>query len=131
MTGDDDELEKFLGSTYAFKDNHRGIRSVRFERAADDLFCTLAVPAGEQRIPVGIGAWKRGEMRVDTQTYESLGAYVGVQKTAASAGVGKDGTLRLRIYFTGATGYIDVVVSPDGKATGSFFAMNGANLAGL
>ena len=131
MTGDDDGLEKFLGSTYAFKDNHRGIRSVRFERAADDLFCTLAVPAGEQRIPVGIGAWKRGEMRVDTQTYESLGAYVGVQKTAASAGVGKDGTLRLRIYFTGATGYIDVVVSPDGKATGSFFAMNGANLVGL
>ena len=69
-------------------------------------------------------------MRFDTVDYEALGAYVGVHKTAASAGVGADGTLRLRVYFTGDTGYIDVAVTADGRASGEFFAMNGTKLEG-
>ena len=128
--GGDAGLEGFLGKTYAFKDNGRGIKSVRFEKAADGLFCTLAVPAGEQRIPVGVGGWKKGEMRLDTQAYESLGAYVGAWKTAASAGVGEDGALRLRVYFTGATGHIDIAIEADGRSSGEFFAMNGTKLEG-
>jgi len=123
-------LDKFLGKTYEFKENRRGIASFRFEKDGDSLFCVLKVPAGEQRIPVGVGEWKKGEMRFDVQEYESLGAYVGVHRTAASAGVDGSGALSARIYLTGDTGYIDVAVAADGRASGSFFAMNGTKLEG-
>jgi len=123
-------LGKFLGKTYEFKTNHRGIESVRFDKDGDVIFCALKVPAGEQKIPVGVGEWKKGEMRFDTMDYEALAAYIGVHKTAASAGVGEDGTLRLRVYFTGDTGHIDVAVTADGRVSGEFFAMNGTKLEG-
>ena len=126
--GGEDGIDKFLGTTHAFKENHRGIKSVRFEKGGDGLYCTLAVPAGEQRVPLGVGFWKKGEMRVDAHDYESLGAYVGVHKTAASAGIGGDGTLRARIYLTGDTGHFDVAVTADGVASGEFYAMNGVRL---
>ena len=121
-------LDVFLGKTYGFKSNHRGIESARFEKDGGNLVCILKVPAGEQKIPVGIGEWKKGEMRFDVQDYEFLGAYVGVHKTAASAGIGADGTLSARIYLTGDTGYIDLSVSPAKGASGDFFAMNGTKL---
>ena len=121
-------LDGFLGKTYGFKSNHRGIESARFEKDGGNLVCILKVPAGEQKIPVGIGEWKKGEMRFDVQDYEFLGAYVGVHKTAASAGIGADGTLSARIYLTGDTGYIDLSVSPAKGASGDFFAMNGTKL---
>ena len=123
-------LDGFLGKTYDFKSNHRGIESARFEKDGGNLVCILKVPAGEQKIPVGIGEWKKGEMRIDPQDYEFLGAYVGVHKTAASAGVGEDGAFRTRIYLTGDTGHFDVAVTADGKASGEFFAMNGTRLEG-
>ena len=121
-------LDGFLGKAYGFKSNHRGIESARFEKDGGNLVCILKVPAGEQKIPVGIGEWKKGEMRFDVQDYEFLGAYVGVHRTAASAGIGADGTLSARIYLTGDTGYIDLSVSPAKGASGDFFAMNGTKL---
>ena len=121
-------LENFLGKTYEFRKNHRGIASVRFEKDGDGLFCVLKVPAGEQRIPVGVGEWKKGEMRFDVQDYEFLGAYIGVHRTAASAGSDGNGGFKARIYLTGDTGFIDVAVSSDGRASGYFFAMNGTKL---
>ena len=121
-------LDGFLGKTYGFKSNHRGIESARFEKDGGNLVCILKVPAGEQKIPVGIGEWKKSEMRFDVQDYEFLGAYVGVHKTAASAGIGADGTLSARIYLTGDTGYIDLSVSPAKGASGDFSAMNGTKL---
>ena len=128
--GGADGLDRFLGKTYEFKSNRRGIASVRFDMEDGGLFCTLAVPAGAQKVPVGLGEWKKGEMRIDPQDYEFLGAYVGVHKTAASAGVGEDGAFRTRIYLTGDTGHFDVAVTADGKASGEFFAMNGTRLEG-
>lgn len=121
-------LDGFLGKTYDFKSNHRGIESARFERDGGNLVCVLKVPAGEQKIPVGVGEWKKGEMRFDVQDYEFLGAYIGVHRTAASAGVGADGTLSARIYLIGDTGHIDLSVSPDKGASGEFWAMNGCKL---
>ena len=121
-------LDGFLGKTYDFKSNHRGIESARFERDGGNLVCILKVPAGEQKIPVGVGEWKKGEMRFDVQDYEFLGAYIGVHRTAASAGVGADGTLSARIYLIGDTGHIDLSVSPDKGASGEFWAMNGCKL---
>ena len=112
---------------FVFADNHRGFRSVRFESRPIGCLCTLVTRAGKQQFPAVFGAWAKGTVRIDTENYEGLGAYIGEHKTAASCGFGKDGSFRMKAYLTGDTGYLEFMVK-DGKLTGEFRAMNGCML---
>jgi len=123
------DLPAACDKAIALKDNARGFKSVRLSAGKDaPLELTLVTPAGEQKIPVGRGVWRKdGKMRIDTADYESLGAYIGEQATAASGGVQADGSVRVRVYLTGTTGYIDLTFGIE-KLTGEFYAMHGCKL---
>jgi len=116
-----------FGKTIELKENPRGFKSARLDASNDGWLLTLATRAGEQKIPVGVGEWRKGAMRIDTESYEALGAYVGEHRAAASGGMQKDGSVRVRVYLTGDTGHIDLAFA-GGKLTGGFHAMRGCEL---
>ena len=129
VAGTDKGLDAFLGHHKRFKQNSRGIRSFQlFNHTADGIMCQLELPAGRQRLPVGIGEWKHGEIGFDVESYEGLGMYIGRQRTAASCAVDEKGVFHLHIFFTNTPGHINLEIAPDGKVTGDFFAMNGCKL---
>ena len=111
----------------SFKENSRGFKSVRFDPKDDGCICTLVTRAGEQKFPAGTGEWQKGSIRIDTENYEGLGAYIGEHKTAASCGFDKDGSFHLKTYLTGDTGWLEFKIK-DGKLTGEFWAMGGCKL---
>ena len=82
--------------------------------------------AGEQKFPAGTGEWQEGSIRIDTENYEGLGAYIGEHTTMASCGF-VTGGFHLKAYLTGTTGYLEFIVK-DGKLTGQFYAMGGCRL---
>ena len=85
VAGTDKGLDAFLGHHKRFKQNGRGIKSFQlFDHTADGIMCQIELPAGDQRLPVGIGEWKQGEIGFDVENYEGLGLYIGRQRTAAS-----------------------------------------------
>ncbi len=116
-----------IDRVFEFKDNPRGFKSVRFASQPIGCLCTLVTPAGEQQFPAAFGTWAEGTIRIDTENYEALGAYIGEHRTAASCGFDKDGSFRLKVYFTGDTGWLEFVVK-DGRLTGEFWAMGGCKL---
>ena len=116
-----------LGRTIALKENHRGFKSVRLDTGKDGWTLALVTCAGEQRIPVGCGAWAPGRMRIDTEGYEGLGAYIGEHRTMASCGFQKDASLKVKVYLPDTTGHFDIVFR-DGRVEGEFWAMNGCGL---
>ena len=116
-----------IGKTIALKENSRGFESVRLDSANEGWTLTLVTRAGEQKIPVGCGVWEPGVMRIDTENYEGLGAYIGEHKTMASFGFQKDASLKVKVYLTGTTGYLEFKFQ-SGKLTGEFWAMGGCKL---
>ena len=112
---------------FVLKENSRGFKSVSFESKDNEVRCTLMTRVGEQSFPIGNGKWLRGKIRIDPEDYEGLGAYIGDHKTAASYGYDKDGSVRIRAYLTGDTGYLDFKIR-NGKLTGEFWAMGGCKL---
>ena len=112
---------------FELKENSRGFKSVSFESKGNDVCCKLVTRVGEQIFPVGNGKWQKGSIRIDPEDYEGLGAYVGEHRTAASYGYDKDGSVRIRAYLTGTTGYLEFKIK-DGKLTGEFWAMRGCKL---
>ena len=117
----------WTAKSFELKENSRGFKSVRFDLGDGGSVCTIVTRAGEQRIPAAFGAWRKGTMRIDTETYEGLGAYIGEHRTSASCGFDTDGSFRMKIYLTGDTGWLDFNVK-DGKLTGEFRAMGGCKL---
>ena len=115
---------------FEFKDNPRGFKSVAFEPAENgrDVRCRLVTRAGEQTFVAGCGKWVKGaKIRIDTEDYEGLGAYVGEHQVAASCGVEDGPVFRLKAYLTGDTGHLEFKLK-DGKLTGEFWAMGGCEL---
>ena len=115
-----------VGKTFAFKDNKRGFRSVRLDVAADGWTLKLVTPAGEQSIPVGNGVWAQGAMRIDTESYENLGGFIGEHRTAAAGGL-RNGKFFVRVYFTRDAGNLDLTFS-DGRVSGLLRIMRGCPL---
>lgn len=113
--------------SFELKENSRGFKSVRFDRKGGEIICTLVTRAGEQRFPAGEGEWLKGSIKIDTENYEGLGAYIGEHKTMASCGFDKDGSFHLKAYLTGDTGYLEFRIK-DGKLTGRFWAVGGCKL---
>ena len=116
---------------FELKDNPRGFQSVAFEPAENkwDVRCHLVTRAGGQSFVAGSGKWLKGDkIRIDTEAYEGLGAYIGEHVVAASCGVEGRPTFRLKAYLTGTTGYLEFKISKDGKLTGRFWAMGGCKL---
>ena len=112
---------------FSLRENSRGFKSVRFDPKDDGgCICTLVTRAGEQKFPAGTGEWQEGSIRIDTENYEGLGAYIGEHKTMASCGF-VTGGFHLKAYLTGTTGYLEFIVK-DGKLTGQFYAMGGCRL---
>ena len=122
-----DSSDEWATKSFELKENPRGFRSVRFDLKGPEALCTLVTRAGEQKFPASFGAWTKGSIRIDTENYEGLGAYIGEHKTMASCGFGKTGVFRLKAYLTGTTGYFDFTVK-DGELTGRFWAMGGCKL---
>ena len=111
----------------SLRENSRGFKSVRFDpKDGGGCICTLVTRAGEQKFPAGTGEWQEGSIRIDTENYEGLGAYIGEHKTMASCGF-VTGGFHLKAYLTGTTGYLEFIVK-DGKLTGQFYAMGGCRL---
>ena len=121
------ERPSWEGKTIELKDNHRGFKSLRLEEDKNGYVCTLVTRLGEQRFPVGVGEWRLGSIRIDPETYEALGGYIGEHQTAASCGVDEDGVFRLKVYFTGDTGWLELT-EQGGEWKGRFWAMNGCEL---
>ena len=117
-----------VGRRFALKENVRGFASVKAVPAEKGWSLEVATRAGLQKIPVGDGAWAEGTMRVDTESYEALGGYIGEQRTAACGGFAADGAFRVRVYFVDTPGYLDFTIGANGLK-GRFFAMNGCELA--
>ena len=112
---------------FSLRENSRGFKSVRFDpKDGGGCICTLVTRAGEQKFPAGTGEWQEGSIRIDTENYEGLGAYIGEHKTMASCGFVAGG-FHLKAYLTGTTGYLEFIVK-DGKLTGQFYAMGGCRL---
>ena len=112
---------------FSLRENARGFKSVRFDpKDGGGCICTLVTRAGEQKFPAGTGEWQEGSIRIDTENYEGLGAYIGEHKTMASCGF-VTGGFHLKAYLTGTTGYLEFIVK-DGKLTGQFYAMGGCRL---
>ena len=112
---------------FSLRENSRGFKSVRFDpKDGGGCICTLVTRAGEQKFPAGTGEWQEGSIRIDTENYEGLGAYIGEHKTMASCGF-VTGGFHLKAYLTGTTGYLGFIVK-DGKLTGQFYAMGGCRL---
>ena len=112
---------------FSLRENSRGFKSVRFDpKDGGGCICTLVTRAGEQKFPAGTGEWQGGSIRIDTENYEGLGAYIGEHKTMASCGF-VTGGFHLKAYLTGTTGYLEFIVK-DGKLTGQFYAMGGCRL---
>jgi len=120
----------FWCRAYSLKENPRGFKSVAFGRTqGGEVVCRLVTRCGEQAFRAGAGAWsKGGRIRIDPEIYEALGAYVGEHAVAASCGIDGEGRFRLRAYFTGDTGHLDLAVGPDGRLRGRFSAMHGCAL---
>ena len=113
---------------FSLRENSRGFKSVRFDpKDGGGCICTLVTRAGEQKFPAGTGEWQEGSIRIDTENYEGLGAYIGEHRTAASCGFDKDGSFHLKAYLTGDTGYLEFRIK-DGKLTGRFWAVGGCKL---
>jgi hypothetical protein len=113
---------------FSLRENSRGFKSVRFDpKDGGGCICTLVTRAGEQRFPAGAGEWLKGSIKIDTENYEGLGAYIGEHKTMASCGFDKDGSFHLKAYLTGDTGYLEFRIK-DGKLTGRFWAVGGCKL---
>ena len=112
---------------FSLRENARGFKSVRFDpKDGGGCICTLVTRAGEQKFPAGTGEWQEGSIRIDTENYEGLGAYIGEHKTMSSCGF-VTGGFHLKAYLTGTTGYLEFIVK-DGKLTGQFYAMGGCRL---
>ena len=112
---------------FSLRENSRGFKSVRFDpKDGGGCICTLVTRAGEQKFPAGTGEWQEGSIRIDTENYEGLGAYIGEHKTMASCGF-VTGGFHVKAYVTGTTGYREFIVK-DGKLTGQFYAMGGCRL---
>ena len=112
---------------FSLRENSRGFKSVRFDpKDGGGCICTLVTRAGEQKFPAGTGEWQKGSIRIDTENYEGLGAYIGEHTTMASCGF-VTGGFHLKAYLTGTTGYLEFIVK-DGKLTGQFYAMGGCRL---
>ena len=113
--------------------NPSGVKSLRLDRADGGLRLAFEARAGMCEIPVGLGEWKAGELRIDPEKYEVLGAYIGAHPTAASAAVEKDGALHVRVHFTDAPGRMDLFFrSADGglAVSGRLDVMRGCELSG-
>ncbi|MBO7684183.1 MAG: serine hydrolase, partial [Kiritimatiellae bacterium] len=133
VQGSADVPEGVLGREVRFAVNPRGVRSVRLDRAGGGLIMSFEARAGACELPVGLGHWERGEIKIDPERYETLGAYVGVHPAAASAGMKEDGSLHVRVYFLDAPGRMDLFFRPskDGLAVnGRLDVMRGCDLAG-
>jgi len=114
---------------FELKENERGFKSVAFEKTGENVRVRLVTRAGEQVFLAGDGRWVKGSrIRIDTENYEGLGAYIGEHAVAASFGADKDGVFRLRAYLTGTTGYLEFAVDKTGRLKGRFYAMGGCAL---
>ena len=118
VPGKDGVRLAFDGRQFPLAENKRGFKSVRFDSTASGWDCILATPAGEQRFPVGRGAWAKGHIRVDPIAYEGLGALIGVLSTAASGGVDSEGNFNMRAYLTGTMFYIEFRIDAAGNCKG-------------
>ena len=130
LTGPRGDGAAFFGTDIVLDRNSRGFVRVRVDRAESGYRLTLEVPAGVQRIPVGDGEWKHGELAIDTQLFESLGLYIGPHRSAASAGFDAEGVFRIKVYLVRDTGDITLAIRPDGRLEGRFNAMAGCGLKG-
>lgn len=129
--GKADGVEKFLGR-YVFAKNPRGFKSVTFSREKGALMCTLQARAGKWKVPVGIGEWKRGTLKIDPEEFEGLGYTIGRQTVASALAVGPDGALRFRSHFINCTLKLDFTVTiKDSTAVlkGVLHGMRGTTLA--
>ncbi len=99
------------GRTYVLKGEQKRLflRDVRLDVQDGGWEIVFGGPCGEQRIPVGFGAWREGAARFETDPFETLGGLVGEQPTAASGAWTAPDTFRARIYLHGTTFRLDLV----------------------
>jgi len=99
----------FCGRDFLLKDAPGCLRGVRLDPAKEGWSLTLTTDAGAFAVPVGFGAWKRGEMRFSTRKHEALGDVVGLRRVAASGAVQPNRSFKVRVHLLEGTHKIDLV----------------------
>ncbi|MGN0853015.1 MAG: serine hydrolase domain-containing protein [Kiritimatiellia bacterium] len=99
-----------LGKEYVYEKNPQGIRNVKLSRTEDGWELTFEGPFGEQRVPVGYDAWKYGKMKLEKETYETLGGLIGDQPTASSGAWTAPDTFTCRTYLCGGPYCLDATL---------------------
>ena len=135
VAGEKTGFERHLDTIYGFAAKRHGISSARLAKAGDGLELELVTAAGVNRVPVGLGAWKAGEVTVDKGPYDPLGSILGRQAlpVASSAAVQADGSLKLRMLFTTGPHRIDLAFAEKNGAKvvcGELFGIGGVKLEG-
>ena len=122
----------FVGKKVELAKNLRGFKSVTLSREDGGLRLDIETPAGVSSVPVGLGEWKAGEIRVDDKKYENPGDYIGAHPTAAAAALGGDGVLRVRILVTDTPGRVELAFRDGGgsvSVSGKVHFMRGCDLS--
>ncbi len=135
VKGDLKGVEKYTGKEILFKKNSRGIASAKLYLDTDrSPRLVFRVRNEVSDIPVGVGAWAEGVMRIDDLKAEELGAILGNQKAMTSGAMQEDGSFKLRTYLTGTTAYIDILWREYDEGIlveGKLWGMNGTDFTNL
>ena len=117
VEGDREGVERFCNQ--AIKTGHDRLREVKLVKTAEGLVCEITTGAGEYRLPVGFGEWKRGELVIDKGVTEPLGVMIGPKSAVAtSAAITKYGQLKLRSWFLNGPHLMELTfIEQDGKVT--------------
>ena len=119
------------GKTFMLSGEQKRFRftTVRLVAAAEGWDVVLGTAAGEQRIPVGFGAWREGTARFEEEEFEKLGGLIGEQPTAASGAWTAPNVFQTRIYLHNGTFRLDYTFTfkPDGTLSldTNLFGMGG------
>jgi len=111
----------YCGCTYRLVGGVCGLRSLRLDKRLGGWNLTISGKAGKWTVPVGFCKWERGVVKLSTKQHEILRDIVGEQRTAASAAVGQDGALRLRMLFLDGPQKVDLVF----RSTNDFSCIEG------
>ena len=127
--------ERLFNVDFALEQNIRGISALRLTKGADGSWqIELTTPAGKNNLGVGRGEWKVGDARFDDSSYEWLVGMCGVRRTAVSAGVDGDGSIRLQLRPVTTTSVFDLKLSSKDGAlvlSGEHKGMGGCKFKGV
>ena len=133
VSGGRSGFEAFCGIECPVTNGADKVTAVRVDAGDGEGGLTIVTSAGRWSVPVGFGRWARGSVSFSDRRHEALGAIIGRQQVATSAGVAADGTLRIRMLLLDGPQKMDLVFRRDSGrvlAEGALRGIGGRTFAG-